>query len=70
MEIALPPKLLNSVYTAFNAFTAYTASTLTVINAHGIWQFDRKTKWKYEKLYINIILLYFKDNDKISCAIS
>ena len=30
MEIALPPKLVNTVYTAFNAFTAYTASTLTL----------------------------------------
>ena len=30
MEIALPPKLVNTVYTAFNAYTAYTASTITL----------------------------------------
>ena len=38
MEVAPPPKLLNTAYTAFNAsnaFTGYTAST-AYINTHGI----------------------------------
>ena len=72
MKIALPPKLLkllNTAYTAFTAYTAYTAST-AYINAHGIWQFGRNLDEHKMGIWKSYLLLYFKDNDKISCAIS